>query len=81
MAALGSLLLDTQKELGTDTREYLLMAAMTGYVARGEGRAALELWRKQRDHIRDAASPAFRLLRCHAEPASCAQAFRDYAER
>jgi hypothetical protein len=81
MAALGSLLLDTQKELGVDAREYLLMAAMTGYVARGEGRAALELWRKQRDHIRDAASPAFRLLRCHAERSSCVDDFRAYAER
>jgi hypothetical protein len=54
---------------------------MTGYVARGEGRAALELWRKQRDHIRDAASPAFRLLRCHAERSSCVDDFRAYAER
>jgi hypothetical protein len=81
MAALGSLLLDTQKELGADTREYLLMAAMTGYVATGEGRAALELWRKQHDRIRGAASPAFRLLRCHAERRGCAEDFRAYAER
>jgi len=31
-----------------------------------------------------ASSPAFRLLRCHAEPAggeACAAAFRTYAER
>jgi spermidine synthase len=81
MAALGSQLLDTQTELGIDAREYLLMAAMTGYVARGEGRAAVELWRKQRDHIRGAASPAFRLLRCHAERGGCAEDFRAYAER
>ena len=27
------------------------------------------------------ARPAFRLLRCHAEPSSCAEAFRAYAER
>jgi len=81
MAALGSQLLDTQTELGIDAREYLLMAAMTGYVARGEGRAAVELWRKQRDHIRGAASPVFRLLRCHAERGGCAEDFRAYAER
>jgi spermidine synthase len=81
MAALGSQLLDTQTELGIDAREYLLMAAMTGYVARGEGRAALELWRKQRDQIRGAASPVFRLLRCRAERGSCPGDFRAYAER
>ncbi|HEX6297694.1 MAG TPA: hypothetical protein VFZ74_14045 [Burkholderiales bacterium] len=81
MAALGSRLLDTQTELGLDAREYLLMAAMTGYVAQGEGRAAVELWRKHRERIRGAASPAFRLLRCHAERSSCVDDFRAYAER
>lgn len=31
--------------------------------------------------VRAAASPAFRLLRCHAEAASCEAEFRPYAER
>ena len=81
MAELGTSLLETQDELGNEAREYLLMAAMTGRLARGEGAAALGLWREHRERIRSAASPAFRLLRCHAERASCAEAFSAYAER
>ncbi len=81
MAVLGSQLLESQKELGADAREYLLMAVMTGYVARGEGAAASALWRTHREQIRDAASPAFRLLLCHAGRNGCVEDFSAYAER
>jgi hypothetical protein len=49
-------------------------------VASGEKAKALELWNKYGSGTR-ATKPTFRLLRCHAEPSSCAQAFSDYAER
>ncbi|HEX2331582.1 MAG TPA: hypothetical protein VHI32_00270, partial [Burkholderiales bacterium] len=80
MAELATPLMATEKPLVADAREYLLLAAMTGYVASGDNPKALELWRKYGQGAR-AARPAFRLLRCHAEPSSCASAFRDYAER
>jgi hypothetical protein len=53
---------------------------MAGYVASGDKAKALELWKTYGSGTR-APRPAFRLLRCHAEPASCADAFRAYAER
>ena len=81
MAQLGSELLATQTELGAEAREYLLMAAMAGHIANRDGGAALELWRRHSGQIRAAASPAFRLLRCHAERSRCAEDFRAYAER
>ncbi len=81
MAALATALLAAQPELSREAREYLLMAAMTGNVAQGEGRVAVELWRKYREHVRAPAAPAFRLLRCRAEAAGCAEDFRAYAVR
>ena len=64
--------------------EYALMAAMAGHLASRRPQQALALWRKHAERIPRTASPAFRLLRCHAEPgdsAACSRAFRDYAER
>ena len=81
MAALGSRLLETQQQLGSEARAYLLMAAMTGHVARGDGRSALGLWRAHGGLIADADHPAFRLLRCHAGREGCAADFLAYAER
>ena len=81
MAALGSRLLETQEHLGSEARAYLLMAAMTGLVARGEGAAALALWRTHAERLRDADHPAFRLLRCHAAREGCAGDFAAYADR
>jgi spermidine synthase len=82
MAELGSQLLESDLSMGSDAREYLLMAAMAGYIAERRPAQALELWRSHSGKIpRAAATPAFRLLRCHADPRSCADAFRDYAER
>jgi hypothetical protein len=74
-------LLDTTPELGTDAREYLVLAALAGSVAAADKPAALELWRAQKTKLRAPAAPALRLLRCHAEAASCAAEFRSYAER
>jgi spermidine synthase len=81
MAELASSLLETQRELLSDAREYLLLAGMTGALASGERAKALQLWNAHHARVRTAARPAFRLLRCHAEPASCASAFSAYAER
>ena len=81
MAGLARELLDTTPELGTDPREYLVLAAMAGSVAGGDKPAALELWRAQKAKLRASAAPAFRLLRCHADAASCADEFRAYAVR
>jgi len=80
MAELAVPLMATERPLVADAREYLLLAAMSGYVAGGEKAKALELWKTYGEGSR-AARPAFRLLRCHAERSSCAAAFRDYAER
>ena len=81
MGELGARLLATQPELSAEAREYLLMAAMAGHIANRDKQAALALWREHAPQIRHAASPAFRLLRCHAERASCPAEFRAYAER
>ena len=81
MASLGEQLLRTQTEIGADAREYLLMAAMAGHVARRDGAAALALWRAHQERIRAPASPVFRLLRCHAAAEGCAEDFRAYAAR
>jgi spermidine synthase len=81
MAALGSRLLQTQQQLGSEARAYLLMAAMTGHVARGDGGSALELWRTHGGRVAGADHPAFRLLRCHAGPEACAADFLAYAGR
>jgi spermidine synthase len=80
MAELASSLIASQPPLVADAREYLMLSAMTGYVASGDKAKALALWESHGQGTR-AQRPAFRLLRCHAEPKSCAAAFRSYAER
>jgi spermidine synthase len=80
MAELAAPLVASEHPMVVDAREYVLLAALAGYVASGEKARALELWAKYGVGTR-AARPAFRLLRCHADPESCAEAFRDYAER
>ena len=79
MAEHASHLLATQNPLGAEPREYLLLAAMTGHLAMGDKAAALELWSAHEKQIRSAGRPAFRLLRCHADPAGCAAAFSSFA--
>jgi predicted membrane-bound spermidine synthase len=81
MAAHASRLLESTPELGVEAREYLVLAALSGHVAAGARPAALELWNAQKARLRASATPAFRLLRCHAEAASCEAEFRAYAER
>jgi spermidine synthase len=80
MAELAAPLVASEHPMVVDAREYVLLAALAGYVASGDKARALELWAKYGVGTR-AARPAFRLLRCHADPGSCAEAFRDYAER
>ncbi len=80
MAELAAPLIASEQPLVVEAREYLLLAALAGNVASGDKAAALELWKKHGEGTR-AARPVYRLLRCHAERASCAAAFRDYAER
>ncbi len=79
MAELGTKLISSQTDLGSDAREYLLLAAMTGHVVAKQPNAAALLWANYLDKIpRAAAKPAFRLLRCHATPGdaqSCRDAF------
>ncbi len=85
MAEVGSLLLATQSELSSEATEYLLMASMAGYLTAGYRDHAQTLWQYYSSRIpRAAGSPAFRLLRCHAErdaPRRCAAVFASYAER
>jgi hypothetical protein len=76
----ASLLGEQQTPLVSEAREYLLLAALTGYIASGAKPKALELWGSHSPSVR-VTRPAFRLLRCHADPAGCAKAFRAYAER
>jgi hypothetical protein len=80
MAELGAGLLASQQDLKAEAREYLLLAALTGYVASGDKAKALELWGSYSPAVR-VTRPAFRLLRCHADPEGCAGAFAAYAER
>jgi hypothetical protein len=85
MAQLASGLLDSERSVGTEAREYLLTAAMLGHIASRTPEGALALWRAHHEKIRRSAdSPVFRLLRCHAQPAgpaSCAADFSAFRER
>jgi hypothetical protein len=79
MAELAAPLIASDQPLVVEAREYLLLAALAGNVANGDKAAALDLWRRHGDGAR-ASRPVYRLLRCHAEPATCAAAFRVYAD-
>jgi hypothetical protein len=80
MAEIAAALLGEQQQLVSDAREYLVLAALTGYIASGAKPKALELWGSYSPSVR-VTRPAFRLLRCQADPAGCTKAFRAYAER
>ena len=82
-AALAAGLLATEPAANANAREYLMMAGMAGYLASGDPVRAKALWNKYHEGVRGAASPVFRLLRCHAEQgdaAACAADFASYAE-
>ena len=76
MAELGGVLLANQSQINNESREYLWLAALTGYVAAGAGGEAKKVWNYYAAALPVAAEkPAFRLLRCVAEPEDCAGAF------
>jgi hypothetical protein len=81
MAEHATRLLQDTPELGSESREYLTLAALSGNVAIGNKAAAVEVWSAQKAKLRSAGAPAFRLLRCHADAAGCEAEFRAYAER
>ena len=76
MAELGGVLLANQSQINNESREYLWMAALTGYIAAGANAEAMKVWDWYHDRLPEAArKPAFRLLRCRAAPDDCAGAF------
>jgi len=81
MAALARALLESQRELSSDAREYLLTAGMAGHIAAREPQRARELWERHAKTLRGLERPLYRLLYCHADAAGCAGAFARYAGR
>lgn len=76
MAELGGVLLANQSKINNESREYLWLAALTGYVVAGANGEAKKVWDFYAAELADASErPAFRLLRCRAEPENCADAF------
>lgn len=77
MAELGGVLLANQSQINNESREYLWLAALTGYIAAGASGEAKKVWDWYHDRLPEAArKPAFRLLRCRAAPADCGAAFQ-----
>ena len=58
-APLAGALLGAQSEAGGEARDYLLLAAMAGYIASGEPAAALAQWRSHAAQLRKRDSAAF----------------------
>jgi len=81
MAEHAAALLANQPDMGTEAREYLLMAAMAGNIASGNRDAALKAWETHGERSRAGGTAAFRLLRCHARAADCAREFGAQAAR
>jgi hypothetical protein len=76
MAELGGVLLANQSQINNESREYLWLAALTGYSVLGAGSEAKKVWDYYAAALPAAAGkPAFRLLRCRARPEDCADAF------
>jgi spermidine synthase len=76
MAELGGVLLANQSQINNESREYLWLAALTGYVVAGANGEAKKVWDFYAGDLADASNrPAFRLLRCRAAPENCADAF------
>jgi hypothetical protein len=70
MAELASDLLANQTELTNDSREYLLMAAMTGYVASGSPEHARTIWGYYSRQIpKSSSKPIFRCCAATPRPA------------
>ena len=89
MAELGAQMLASQAEISAASREFMWMAALTGYLAAGDKANALKVWDYYAERMaRSAPKPVFRLLRCHAEPgtgaaraAACGRVFEAWARR
>jgi len=87
MAELSTQVLAAPAEINAESREYLWMAGLTGYLAAGDKAGAKRLWDLHATRLaKSAPKAAFRLLRCHAESgepaaraAACAAQFRQYA--
>ena len=76
MAQLAASLLTRQSDIGTDVREYLVVAGMAGYLSIGDREAAHRLWDDHAAKLpRSMPKAAFRLLRCHASARDCDTAF------
>ena len=77
MVEAATQLLETQPSLRDEARVYLIEAATSGALARGERARAAELWDRYSVGLLRARAPALRLLRCHAAQtqAECAAAF------
>jgi spermidine synthase len=80
MAAIAEELLQTQREMLPEARDYLVLTALTGHVAAGQPARAVTLWNAEKKQIRNAGAPPFRLLRCLAERENCAAEFSAYRE-
>lgn len=81
MAEHACALLGMPTDAGAEGREYLLIAAMSAYLAVGDARAALDAWQQHVGEVRHRDAPVFRMLRCHAGRADCAAEFGAYAAR
>jgi hypothetical protein len=89
MSKLARRILEGRGEINLQSREYLWMAGLAGYLGAGDKAGARRFWDQfSEDLKRSAPKAAFRLLRCHAEsgdlPArasACASAFSAYARR
>ena len=89
MAALAGQLLAGTSEINAESREYLWMAGLTGYLAAGDKAGALRLWDLHSPRLTKSVPKAvFRLLRCHAQggdaavrAAGCAALFERVARR
>ena len=89
MAELGGQILAGPSEINAESREYLWMAGLTGYIAVGDRAGAKQLWNQHAARLaKSVPKAAFRLLRCHAESgdvatrsAACAAQFRQYISK
>ncbi len=89
MAELAGQILKGTDDINAESREYLWMAGLTGYLASGDKEGAIRLWDLHVARMPKSAPKAvFRLLRCHAQSgdpvgraAACAAEFSQYARR
>ncbi len=89
MAELAGQLLAGTYAVNAESREYLWMAGLTGYLAAGDKAGALRLWELHAAGLaKSAPKAAFRLLRCHAQAgeaaaraAGCAAEFAEFSRR